>query len=201
MRLTTNSTLPSLSCQARHPAAAFLTAHPVELRHNRARLLREVRQVSQPLAGVVARVLRNRDASDPPAIGEAWPWLIGDLVYLPMEKVRSVAKAWLAVYIYTVLLDRACDERGVPPEPTETLAGALLFEVGLGDFCVMTSGTIWQNVVRDAVRSSIRNQELDVRLAGQYNNLDSKRLSAAGNNYGLAMCTAALAAASQLDRL
>jgi hypothetical protein len=183
-----------------HPACVLLAAHRSELRENRAKLLREVRKVSHPLACVVVKVLRNRDALNPPAIGEAWPWLVGDLACLPTEKVRDVAKAWLAVYIYTLLLDKACDEPGVPPEPAETLVGALLFEVGLGDFFAMTSGTAWQNVVREAVRSSIRDQELDVRLAGQLDNLDSKRRSAAGKNAGFVICTAALTAASHLDK-
>jgi len=183
-----------------HPATTLRVAHRSDLRSTRASLLRDLRGISRPLARVAARVMRQRDLLTPPAIGELWPWLIGDLASLPSAEVQKVSKAWLAIYLYTLLLDKQCDEPSDSPNPTDALTGALLFEYGLGDFLVMTAGTKWQATVRDAVRCSLRDQELDVRMAARVDDPVCKRQTAAGKNAGFLMCTAALSALTQIDK-
>lgn len=182
-----------------HPANALLAAHQHEMRDNRVALLREIRKASRPLARVAANVLHKRDSLHPPAIGELWPWLLGDLASIPANDVRQVAKAWLALYIYMVLLDKACDEPDASGVASESLAGALLSEIGVGDFCAMTSGTAWQSVSREAFRSAIRNQEIDTRHARSCENINAKRRSAAGKNAGFLICTSALASVADVD--
>lgn len=177
----------------------FLQEHRSEMLATRASLLSQLEETSLPLARVVERLFEARDKLDPPAVGEAWPWLVADLANLSNEKVRDVAKAWLALYTYALLLDETCDESGANTDPSTALAGALLFESGVGDFYELTHGSRWHYVARRGLRDAIRYQETDVRDAGNIRNLGSKRKAAAGKNTGFVLCTAALAATNKID--
>ena len=182
-----------------HPAHSFLRAHEHDMRQARAELLIELRKASRPLARTVLRVLRTRVNLNPPAVGEGWPWLVGDLANLPALQVHAIAKAWLALYLYALALDKTCDDREAIPTPLDVLGGALLFEIGVGDFCTITAGSEWQAVARDSFRTAIRHQEADVRLSRDTSDLRVKCESAAGKNSGFRMCTAALAATTAID--
>lgn len=184
-----------------HPAVRLLAVHSSEIERSRTDVLRELRRTSKPLARLVADLFKSRHALNPPAIGEVWPWLIGDLAGLPCIQVRRVAKAWLALYTYALMLDATCDEAEAAPNALQALAGALLFEMGFGDFFAMTAGTPWNDVVRDAFRAAIHHQEADVRYASDPFDLRAKKKSAAGKNSGFVICTAALAATTKVDGL
>jgi len=183
---------------SQHPGAILLRSKRAEIRRNRFELLRQVRAVSPPLGRFVCKALSDRDGLDPPPIGEVWPWLLADLAGLPEETVADVARAWLAVYVYTLLIDRACDEPE-RPTPEATLAGALLFEVGLGDFLSITAGTPWQRTVRESARLALGHQFRDVTLPDSGISADARRISSAGKNTGFLICTAAFAALGVCD--
>jgi hypothetical protein len=175
-----------------------MSNHGEELRRTRLQLLRQVRQISPSLADQVSKILLMRRSLTNVAIGEVWPWVMGDLVCAPRQKLREIAKAWLAIYVYSLLLDKACDEpQGLTG--VENLAGALLFEIGYGDFSKMTSGTPWHQTIRNSIRVSIRDQELELRIAGRPNLLSLKRRACSGKNSGLLMTSAALAACSNVN--
>lgn len=181
-----------------HPAIVLVAKKRMEIRSNRALLLRQLRAASPVLARFVAAQLRRNDLTSPPRIGEAWPWFLADLAGLHPSLVRDVGQAWLAVYLYTALLDASCDEP-TAQSPSASLAAALLFEIGFGDLLVLTARTSSQNDLRVCVHDALVNQIKDVQFKRDSTDLVSKRSVAAGKNSGFLVCTAAFAALGVCD--
>jgi len=175
------------------PAVILLAEYRPHLRRCRADLIRDLRRVSRPLASRVSNLLSERDGVTPPAIGHVWPFFLADLAVVPLERVRQIAKAWLAIYAYTLILDAACDS-AVPSARSDTLAGALLFEIGLGDLLTLSPpGSVQQQEIRSALRTALDGQERDVREMRHWQDPIRKRQSATDKNAGFLVCCSAVA--------
>lgn len=183
-----------------NPAKAFFASKATLVASARRALLARMEAISPALAQVVVDTISERQGDvENPSLGEAWPWLLADLAGIPNRRVRSVSQAWEAIYFYTLLLDRQCDEPWRHTGPEEVLAGSLLFEIGLGDLIGLTAGTPWQKLVRGAIEEAIRGQMSDVAHHVAKGGLEETRASAAGKNSGFVVCAAAFAVVADTD--
>lgn len=176
----------------------FRAKRPAIVRTRRA-LFHRVDSVAPGLSAVAARVLAYRSKDDDtPSLGEMWPWVLADLTGLKTASVRIVAEPWLALYVYTILLDRQADEPSLT-DPSEVLLASLLFEMGMGDLWRLTAGTPWCDVIRASVHHAVSAQVSDVRHKASWDDLDGKRKSAADKNSGIVAGAAAFASVATVD--
>lgn len=183
-----------------NPAFALLESKLALVQLTRARLLARVSDVSPDLAIVLEEFFERRIVgSSTPPIGEAWPWLLADVAGLDSNDTCAVAEACLAVYVYTAMLDRQCDDPDYRASPHDVLAMALLFEIGLGDLTAVVQGTPWLHVLRSSIRDAIRGQVGDVRLQANIAGFAEKSAYAEGKNGGLVMAAAAVAGIAKRD--
>lgn len=182
-----------------NPVAALYSCRAEELNRTRHTLFRRVDAAVPGLSSVLSRVFEDRGrVASPPPIGELWPWLLADIAGLEAESVTCIAEPWLALYTYTVLLDRQADEPS-KIDPAEILAASLLFEMGIGDLWRLTAGTPWCDVIRSSVHKAVSAQIVDVRLRNSMGDIESKRRSAAEKNSGIVAGAAAFAAVGTID--
>lgn len=189
----------SITDIARSPARFLAEQKMGYVLADREAILARVARVSSVCADVARNLIDEHCQTSPaPPLGEIWPLLLADLAGVDTAKMRRVSQAWLAIYLYTLMLDRHCDEPQ-KPEAAVVLTGTVLFEIGLGDLLEITSGTPWANEVRSSVHDAIRSQLGDLTCRGREASLDDKRKHAAAKNSGFFMCVAAIAAVGGID--
>ena len=140
---------------------------------------------------------RTRTSAVPP-VGELWPWLLADLAGIRPSRIRRVAEAWLALYLYSSALDETVDAPRESP-PLDPIASSLLLQLGFSDLMTLTAGTRWSRLIVTSASRAMKYQAIDVQLRHTRGKLKAKREAAAGKNSGYAAIAAAIGLEGNVD--
>lgn len=182
-----------------NPAIELLAQRREAVLRTRRRLCMRMDAIVPRSSEAVELLIHQRSVgSDIPPVGELWPWLLADLAGIPEARIRREAEAWLALYLYSAVLDDALDELGTP-QTINPIAASLLFQLGLSDLMALSAGTRWARVITDSANRAIRYQAADVRLRTTRGNLRAKRQASAGKNTGYMAIAAAIGLGGRVD--
>lgn len=183
---------------ATNPAVALSESKKAMVDAVETRLFARIDDTVPGLSAAVRRVRDERTAAPVSTIGRLWPWVLADLAGVDDTRIDDIGEAWLALYMYTLIVDKHCDEPA-RPEPAEILAASVLFEMGLADLWSLTAGTPWAGAIRDAIHESFRSQSRDVALRSSFKHLAAKREASAKKNSGFVVGAALFVSLGSVD--
>jgi hypothetical protein len=179
-----------------NPVFSLYNSKKRELFKTRRHLLKELTSISPRLEILATHLIeRKLNICSYPPLGEMMPWVLGELAHLDHRPIESVARGWLPIYLYGLLIDDRADQ-GQALSSEEQLLVWLLFQIGLRELHKIVNGTPYEQTFDSELSNAVRYQLVDIRESA-FSESEEREQYSIGKNSCLVACAAAVAATTE----
>ncbi len=134
-----------------------------------------------------------------PYLGELYPWVISDLYSIENHKlVADISQSWMALYYYTIFVDKVIDSKDQSFEGDELISLTALMKEGLLKLYKSVIDTPYETLFETALNSVLNQSKREQLIHNRVESTEAKANYTKHKNDLLKMCAMAIISQSNI---